>query len=186
MQNYVITITRQFGSGGRDIALAVAKELGIPMYDRSNIEKEAQAMDESLCSLVQLTEKGITGYYQMAYPLGVGSSLKQDRMFEVQSQLVMQHAEQENCVILGRCACCGSGTTSSAATSLPPIRHASSAASTRWAAPLRNPSASSKRWTRHGRSTTAPTPAAKSTTPAIGTSSSTATCWASRVLQSCW
>ena len=93
MQNYVITITRQFGSGGRDIALAVAKELGIPMYDRSNIEKEAQAMDESLCSLVQLTEKGITGYYQMAYPLGVGSSLKQDRMFEVQSQLVMQHAE---------------------------------------------------------------------------------------------
>ena len=104
MQNYVITITRQFGCGGRDIALAVAKELGIPMYDRSNIEKEAQAMDESLCSLVQLTEKGITGYYQMAYPLGVGSSLKQDRMFEVQSQLVMQHAEQENCVILGRCA----------------------------------------------------------------------------------
>ena len=57
MQNYVITITRQFGSGGRDIALAVAKELGIPMYDRSNIEKEAQAMDESLCSLVQLTER---------------------------------------------------------------------------------------------------------------------------------
>ena len=48
MQNYVITITRQFGSGGRDIALAVAKELGIPMYERSNIEKEAQAMDESL------------------------------------------------------------------------------------------------------------------------------------------
>ena len=40
----------------------------------------------------------------MAYPLGIGSSLKQDRMFELQSKLVLEHAEKENCVIIGRCA----------------------------------------------------------------------------------
>ena len=40
MQNYVITITRQFGSRGRDIGVAAAKKLGIPLYDRNVLEKE--------------------------------------------------------------------------------------------------------------------------------------------------
>ncbi len=104
MQNYVITITRQFGSRGRDIGIAVAKILGIPLYDRTNFEKEAEALDNTMSSLVNLSEKGITGYYKMAYPLGIGSSLKQDRMFELQSKLVLEHAEKESCVIIGRCA----------------------------------------------------------------------------------
>ncbi len=104
MQNYVITITRQFGSRGRDIGVAVAKKLGIPLYDRSVLEKEAEALDETMSSLVRFSENGITGYYKMAYPLGIGSSLKQDRMYELQSQLVLEHAEQESCVIIGRCA----------------------------------------------------------------------------------
>lgn len=104
MQNYVIAITRQFGSGGRDIASAVAHTLGIPLYERSNIEKEAEALDESLSSLVRFSEKEVSNYYKMAYPLGVGSTLKQDRMFEIQSKLILEHAERENCVILGRCA----------------------------------------------------------------------------------
>ena len=42
MQNYVITITRQFGSRGRDIGIATAKKLGIPLYDRNVLEKEAE------------------------------------------------------------------------------------------------------------------------------------------------
>lgn len=104
MQNYVITITRQFGSRGRDIGIAVAKELGIPLYDRNILEKEAEALDETMSSLVRFSENGITGYDKMAYPLGIGSSLKQDRMFELQSKLVLEHAEQESCVIIGRCA----------------------------------------------------------------------------------
>ena len=86
MQNYVITITRQFGSRGRDIGIATAKKLGIPLYDRNVLEKEAEEIDSTLHSL------------------GIGSSLKKDRMFEVQSKLVLQHAETENCVIIGRCA----------------------------------------------------------------------------------
>lgn len=104
MQNYVITITRQFGSRGRDIGIAVAKKLGIPLYDRSVLEKEAAALDDTMRSLVRFSENGITGYYKMAYPLGIGSSLKQDRMYELQSKLVLEHAEQESCVIIGRCA----------------------------------------------------------------------------------
>lgn len=106
MQNYVITITRQFGSRGRDIGIATAKKLGIPLYDRNVLEKEAEEIDSTLHSLVKFSKNGMSssGYYKMAYPLGIGSSLKKDRMFEVQSKLVLQHAETENCVIIGRCA----------------------------------------------------------------------------------
>ena len=106
MQNYVITITRQFGSRGRDIGIATAKKLGIPLYDRNVLEKEAEEIDSTLHSLVEFSKNGMSssGYYKMAYPLGIGSSLKKDRMFEVQSKLVLQHAETENCVIIGRCA----------------------------------------------------------------------------------
>ena len=88
--NYVITITRQFGSRGRDIGVALAEKLGIPLYDRNSLEKEAEALDDTMHSLVEFGKKGVTGYYKMAYPLGIGSSLKQDRMFELQSKLVLE------------------------------------------------------------------------------------------------
>lgn len=103
-KNYVITITRQFGSLGRDIGKAVARMLQLPLYDRTILEQEAEALDSTMHSLVEFSKKDIINYYKMAYPLGIGSSLKQDRMFELQSQLVLQHAEQESCVIIGRCA----------------------------------------------------------------------------------
>ena len=40
----------------------------------------------------------------MAYPLGIGSSIKQNRMFELQRDLILKHAKSERCVIIGRCA----------------------------------------------------------------------------------
>ena len=92
MQNYVITITRQFGSRGRDIGVAAAKKLGIPLYDRNVLEKEAEEIDSTLHSLVEFSKNGMSesGYYKMAYPLGIGSALKKDRMFELQSKLVLK------------------------------------------------------------------------------------------------
>ena len=85
---------------------AAAKKLGIPLYDRNVLEKEAEEIDSTLHSLVEFSKNGMStsGYYKMAYPLGIGSTLKKDRMFEVQSKLVLEHAEKESCVIIGRCA----------------------------------------------------------------------------------
>lgn len=103
-KNYVIAITRQFGSGGRDIGIRTAELLGVPYYDRTKLEKEAVERDETLKSLVEFSEQGVTGFNTMKYPLGIGSELKQDRLFEVQSDLVLEHAEKESCVIIGRCA----------------------------------------------------------------------------------
>lgn len=102
MKPYTITITRQFGSLGREIGKRVAEKLQCNYYDREVIEQEAAAQDESLAPLVKLHQ--VEGYYKMAYPLGIGSSLKQEAMFEAQSAVLRAHAETECCVIVGRCA----------------------------------------------------------------------------------
>ena len=102
MTPYAITITRQFGSEGREIGKQLAERLHCHYYDRSVIEQEAAQKDESLAALVAL--KQVEGYYKMAYPLGIGSSLKQEKMFQAQSAVLLEHAAKENCVIVGRCA----------------------------------------------------------------------------------
>ena len=103
-QNYIVTISRQFGSRGRDNGIRLAEMLHLPFYDRNKMEKEVEKRDETLRTLVQFSENGVTGYNKMKYPLGIGSALKQDRMFELQSQLVQEYAEADSCVIIGRCA----------------------------------------------------------------------------------
>ena len=80
----------------------MAERLHCHYYDRSVIEQEAAQKDESLAALVAL--KQVEGYYKMAYPLGIGSSLKQEKMFQAQSAVLLEHAAKENCVIVGRCA----------------------------------------------------------------------------------
>ena len=86
MTPYAITITRQFGSEGREIGKQLAERLHCHYYDRSVIEQEAAQKDESLAALVAL--KQVEGYYKMAYPLGIGSSLKQEKMFQAQSAVL--------------------------------------------------------------------------------------------------
>ncbi len=98
---YVITITRQFGSMGKEIAEDVAKILGWNFYDRKKIEMEAAALDSSLAPMMQMDVKE---YQRMEFPLGIGSTLKQEKMYHAQSALVEKHAAEENCVIVGRCA----------------------------------------------------------------------------------
>ncbi|MBQ8515832.1 MAG: cytidylate kinase-like family protein [Ruminococcus sp.] len=98
---YVITITRQFGSMGKEIAQETARILGWSFYERKQIEAEAAREDTTLAPMMQA---GVKEYLRMEFPLGIGSELKQEKMFQVQSRLVEKHASEENCVIVGRCA----------------------------------------------------------------------------------
>ena len=169
MQNYVITITRQFGSRGRDIGVAAAKKLGIPLYDRNVLEKEAEEIDSTLHSLVEFSKNGMSesGYYKMAYPLGIGSALKKDRMFELQSKLVLKHAESENCVIIGRCAdyLLRERENVIRCYIFAPYQARIRNSIMTLDSPTPSRSASSKKWTRHVQSITARTPAVRSTIP---------------------
>ncbi|MDO5409576.1 MAG: cytidylate kinase-like family protein [Lachnospiraceae bacterium] len=100
----VITITRQFGSLGRPIGKIVAEKLGYRYLDRDILEATAEKMDVSLHSLIALDNRGISGYHKMAYPLGIGDGIRQEKMFKIQSELIQKYASQENCVIIGRCS----------------------------------------------------------------------------------
>lgn len=104
METHVITIARQFGSLGRLIGKTIANKLNFKYYDRDILEQTAKIMNVSLAFLTELDEKGISGYGKMAYPLGIGSGVTQDKMFDVQSELIRKYAQTENCIIIGRCS----------------------------------------------------------------------------------
>lgn len=109
MKNYpIITISRQFGSGGREIGKKMAEELKIPYYDNELITLAAeesgfapelfQNADQNASNslLFSLSMYGSTmGTYNM--PLG-------DQVFLIQSDIIKKVAGQGPCIIVGRCA----------------------------------------------------------------------------------
>lgn len=107
MSNRIITISREFGSGGRTIGKEVAAKLGIHCYDSELIEKIAQ---ESGLAKEFIAEKGEYdshgGWLANAFSYGSsynGTSV-QDYLWKVQREIILELAEKESCVIVGRCA----------------------------------------------------------------------------------
>ncbi len=111
--NKIITITRQFGSGGREIGKALAQTLDIPFYDKELISLAAK--ESGICPEVfeQVDEKAT---HSLLYSLSVGvynygnnfSSMGDlpvnDRLYILQHKIIKELAEKENFVIVGRCA----------------------------------------------------------------------------------
>lgn len=103
-QQYIVTITREFGSMGRPIARRLSELLQIEFYDRDIIEETARQMNLPL-SVVSNNEECQGGEYaKMSSPLGKFSSEKQNEIFRVQSEIIKKLATKESCVIVGRCA----------------------------------------------------------------------------------
>ena len=113
MEKKVITIGRQFGSGGRAIGKRVAEELGIPFYDKELIKKIAQDSGLSKEILDDYDEKPTNSFlYSLslgAYTYGnsftgVPEMPMSDKIFVIQSDTIKEIAAQGPCVIIGRCA----------------------------------------------------------------------------------
>lgn len=103
--NYVITITRQFGSLGRKIGKRVSEILDIAYYDRDIIENASKLMGENIEKLAQYDGHYYGNpFHKMMYPLGYGNAATQKKLFEVEKSIILEHAAYENCVIIGRCA----------------------------------------------------------------------------------
>lgn len=102
--NHVITISREFGSMGRQIGRKVAEILGYKYLDRDILEATADKMDVSLHEVMLLEDNRFDTYQRMAYPFGFGDVVMQRKMFQVQSELIREYADKEDCVIIGRCA----------------------------------------------------------------------------------
>ena len=103
--HYVITISRQFASKGRAIAQKAASNLGIYFMDRDIVEETARRMGLPVSEIGNREEmsKGNRLYYQK-FPLGIGRTALEDEIFEVQSNIIKDTVEKQDCIIVGRLA----------------------------------------------------------------------------------
>ncbi len=104
----LITISREYGSGGHAIGKSLAEKLNIPFYDQNLVEMVAREGDFDK-SFVSRNEQSInTSFYNMImqdYEAPLEKSLSpEDLLFVAQSKVINRVAEQGSCVIVGRCA----------------------------------------------------------------------------------
>ena len=104
--NRIVTISRQFGSGGRTVGKQLAVQLGIPCYDQELIEKLAQASGFTPEMVAKQQEASpYSSHWAFALSEGqfMGASI-QDQLWQLQRKIILELAEKESCVIVGRCA----------------------------------------------------------------------------------
>lgn len=106
--NWVITIGRQFCSGGAEIGQKVAERLGIPYYDKVIIDHTAEKLNISNELIEKHDEKPTSVWDQYGYSWYHGDpslmlplSMK---ISEAQFQIIREYAKNAPCVIVGRCA----------------------------------------------------------------------------------
>ncbi len=105
----VITISREFGSGGRELGVKLAKSLGIPFYDKELIAMAAEESDlseedflhydERIPAMQDPMDRHLYTPFSSIYEVPMS-----DQIFLAQSRVIRKLAEQGPCVIVGRCA----------------------------------------------------------------------------------
>ncbi len=111
MSHKIITIGRQFGSGGSEIGELVAKTLDIPFYDRALIEMASQEMGIDSFELERVDESAMSRFRLMRPDpsasihnvIGYGLPLN-DSMHTTQNAIIRTLAKEGPCVFIGRCA----------------------------------------------------------------------------------
>lgn len=104
MLNRVITISREFGSGGRTIGRIVAEKLGISCYDAELIQKIAEESGYTADYIKEEGEYAPSGFLSTVFSNRTMGLTNQDKIWNIQSRVIEELAEKESCVIIGRCA----------------------------------------------------------------------------------
>ncbi len=100
--NIIITIAREYGSGGRYIGKLVSEKLGIKLYDKEFIEEMAQNTGLSAEYIQENEQKRtVLDNFNDGYYVGLNNA---DELFIKESELIKELANKESCVIIGRCA----------------------------------------------------------------------------------
>ena len=107
---YIITIARQFGSGGHEIGKALAEKLSIPFYDKELVDQIA--MESGFApKFVEEHGEHAPGKSRLAYAFanqgvpGIMNGLSTaDFLWNIQCNVILQLADKGPCVIVGRCA----------------------------------------------------------------------------------
>jgi len=102
--NRVITISREFGSGGRTIGRKVAEKLGVPCYDAELIQKIAEESGYTADYIREESEYAPGGWLSTVFTDRTMGLTNQDKLWNIQSRVIEELAEKGSCVIVGRCA----------------------------------------------------------------------------------
>ena len=104
MKNRVITISREFGSGGRTIGKKVAEKLGIPCYDAEIIQEMAKETGFAPNYVKEAGEYAPGGFLSSAFSNRMFGPTNEDIIWDHQCMVITRLAEKGSCVIVGRCA----------------------------------------------------------------------------------
>ncbi len=103
-EQYIITISREFGSLGRPIARRMSEILGIMYYDRDIVEEVSKQLQLPVPTISDVEERAPGSYFSMRFPLGNMTSDLQNKVFRAQQDIITELADRESCIIVGRCA----------------------------------------------------------------------------------
>lgn len=130
MENRIITISREYGSGGRDVGRMLAEKLGLPVFDKEImnmaieksglpsdfVEKRGEKIPSKFVQHLQRLSLNVpnirvpSGYNSLAMTKVIASAKSPavrtdaDRLYQVQSEAIREVAAKGGCVIVGRCA----------------------------------------------------------------------------------
>lgn len=113
MNNYIITIARSFGSGGKEIAAILSEKLGIPYYERQILTMASQASGIDESEFVEVDEK-LHGSYlvKSLTKLPTTNVLRPEsrafvsdiNLFNIQAKIIEELSHTQSCIIVGKCA----------------------------------------------------------------------------------
>ncbi|MBO4821621.1 MAG: cytidylate kinase-like family protein [Prevotella sp.] len=113
-EKFVITINRQFGTGGHEVGAAIAERLGVKLLDKQILEAVARKFDIDQETVDKLESRNMSWWddftqFYRSYMIDntyhdLGPQLTSHELFEAQAAVIKQIAEEESCVVIGRCA----------------------------------------------------------------------------------
>lgn len=114
MDNFVITIARGFGSGGKQIGLALTKQLGIPCYESQILSMASNYSGINKDLFFQVDEK-LRGYHLIKRLMKSAnkddiveptdkSFISDVNLYNIQAKIIKELAKQQSCIIIGKCA----------------------------------------------------------------------------------
>lgn len=114
MDNFVITIARGFGSGGKQIGLALSKQLGIPCYESQILSMASNYSGINNDLFFQVDEK-LRGYHLIKRLMKSAnkddiveptdkSFISDVNLYNIQAKIIKELAKQQSCIIIGKCA----------------------------------------------------------------------------------
>ena len=110
----IITIGRQLGAGGLGVARRLSQEFGLKVYDKellAEVARESGLAEACFEKRDEKSSRGVLGALQGFRSLfgiynraGTDSVMNEDKLFQIQSEVMRDIAAKEDCIIVGRCA----------------------------------------------------------------------------------